>query len=103
MTITAPTITELALWQTRILSRAQLHNLGISSLQILCELASRGDSLMTTLARKLGVSSSAITGLADSLAEAGLIHRVASRTDRRKIWIVLTERGSTVITEILNA
>ena len=48
---------------------------------------------MHELAQILGFSSAGTTKVADRLADAGLIERSPSRTDRRVIYATLTERG----------
>ena len=104
MTTTAPSIItprDLA----RILSRSGIYHLSASSLQTLCELrASGSDSLsMTRLSRCLGVSSAAVTSIVDALDAKGYATRQPSRTDRRVIWVLLTDKGRTALDDILNA
>ena len=48
---------------------------------------------MHELAQILGFSTAGTTKVADRLADAGLIERSPSRTDRRVIYATLTERG----------
>jgi len=89
----------------RMLRTAGLYNLPAGGLQTLCELAATGcDSLtMSSMARKLGVSTAAITGTADALEALGFVTRQHSRTDRRVIWLNLTDRGRAALEDILNA
>ena len=101
MTATTPTAArDLA----RMLCRAGIHRLSANSLHALCILhALDGAATMTALARKLGVSTAAITGIADGLESAGLIARHLSRADRRLVYVHLTDKGTLTISDILNA
>lgn len=89
----------------RILSRAGLHNLHLAAFQALCELAASGTDSgnMTTLSRKLGMSTAGMTSVADTLETAGFVIRQQSRNDRRAIWLNLTDRGRLALQDILNA
>ena len=51
------------------------------------------DASMADIARVLGVAPTVITGLVDRLEVRGLIRREPHPTDRRRIQLVLTERG----------
>jgi len=53
------------------------------------------------LARKQGVTSPTITGLLDGLERDGLIERVQSIVDRRKLVIGLTKQGRSVVAKML--
>ena len=48
---------------------------------------------MADIARTLGVAPTVITGLVDRLESRGLIRREAHSSDRRRIQLVLTDRG----------
>jgi DNA-binding MarR family transcriptional regulator len=88
----------------RILCRASVLRLNANSLHALCVLHTLdGAATMTSLSRKLGVSSAAITGIADSLESAGLISRHLSRSDRRLVYVHLTDKGTLALSDILNA
>jgi len=78
-------VAELALLPQR-LSLPQLHLLAL--------LKKRG-SIVTTgeIGREMVKSSQTITGLVDRLEEPGLVERVFDRSDRRKVWIRMTETG----------
>jgi MarR family 2-MHQ and catechol resistance regulon transcriptional repressor len=88
-----------------ILSRADQYRLSASALHTLCALrASGADSLiMTSVARKLDLSTAAVTHIADNLERLGFIERAPSESDRRVIWINLTDRGRDALTDILTA
>lgn len=85
-----------------LLSRSRRHHLSASALQTLCELATADGGLsMTALSGRLGITTCAITGIADSLTAAGLLKRRASAVDRRVYWLLLTNKGQTTLTNIL--
>ncbi|BBO33851.1 MarR family transcriptional regulator [Lacipirellula parvula] len=58
-----------------------------------CTTLYAGPLSMSQLSRKLGVSLSAMTQIADRLEAAGLVARQASEPDRRVRCLVLTPRG----------
>jgi len=103
MTTTIPTLIELARTQAKIQSRAGLYKLNTSALQALCELAASDSIVMTHLGRRLGISSAAITGMIDALEKIQFVARQTSRTDRRKIWITLSDLGRRALSDILTA
>lgn len=86
----------------RILNRAALHNLSLNELAILCQIEATAQS-MTTLARSLGLSATSITHLADTLEERKILARHVSRTDRRKVWLLPSEQGRTLLSDITQA
>ncbi len=59
------------------------------------EVAGAGDAGITTstLASRLGISSSAVTQLVDGLVEGGLLRRETDPSDRRRVQLLLTECG----------
>jgi len=78
-------VAELALLPQRM-SLPQLHLLAILK---------KGGSILTTgeIGREMVKSSQTITGLVDRLEEPGFVERVFDRSDRRKTWVRLTEKG----------
>lgn len=54
------------------------------------------DASMAEMARVLGVAPTVITGLVDRLEARGLIRRESHPSDRRRIQLVLTERGDEI-------
>lgn len=73
--------------------------LGTTESQALSYLAVHGDSGQTTLARDLGLTSSASTALLDRLERQGVAERVRHPRDRRRTIVHLTERGVDMNTE----
>ncbi len=55
---------------------------------------------MAEISRILGVAPTVITGLVDRLESRGLIRREAHPSDRRRIQLVLTERGMEISTHV---
>ncbi|MDF1543331.1 MAG: MarR family transcriptional regulator [Anaerosomatales bacterium] len=69
---------------------------GVSPAQgmLVHEVARTGGSTTRVLARRLGISSSAVTQLVNSLEAEGLLRRAPDRSDGRKTLIELTARGT---------
>ena len=63
-------------------------------------LSARRESPMNELARHLGVTRPAVTGLVDRLIAQGLVNRQGDRSDRRVIRINLTPKGRRVLDNI---
>lgn len=95
-----PLMRALRVWSAR-------HGQRVMSGGLLLFLLADGEKDCTEIATALGLSKAGVTGLADGLAARGLVVRVPSQTDRRKIFIHLTPEGRAVIaqleTEILSA
>jgi len=70
------------------------HGLSLPQLHLLAVLK-KGDGPITTgeIGRAVVKSSQTITGLVDRLEEPGFVERVFDRSDRRKVWVRLTEKG----------
>jgi DNA-binding MarR family transcriptional regulator len=54
----------------------------------------KGNLTLSGLASKLGITTAAITGIADSIESLGFARRVVDPSDRRVIQLELTSRGS---------
>ncbi len=69
--------------------------------QLLCLYAiQRNPSLtLSGLAEEISLSPSTVNGIADRLEEKGLIHRVRSSQDRRKVIPMLLEAGGRIVDE----
>jgi len=63
-------------------------------------LSTRRESPMNELARHLGVTRPAATGLADRLIAQGLVSRQGDRSDRRVVRVNLTPKGRRVLENI---
>jgi MarR family 2-MHQ and catechol resistance regulon transcriptional repressor len=70
------------------------HNLSLPQLHLLTVLK-KGDGPVTTgeIGRAMVKASQTITGLVDRLEEPGFVERVFDRSDRRKTWVRMTEKG----------
>lgn len=86
---------------TRLLTFARRHQLGISSLQALAIIQS-GPATLSEIAREIGVTTAAVTGLADRLAALSLATRVRSKTNRREIHLKITFHGVATLNSILH-
>lgn len=71
-------------------------DLSLAQYRVLGNLA-EGPSLASTLAERLIVSRPSITALADGLVERGLVVRMGSEGDRRRVMHVLTDDGRKVL------
>ena len=68
----------------------------ISVAHVLETLTNEGPVMLTTLGRKVGVSSSAITGIVDRLSRDGLAERIYG-DDRRVILAGATSNGEKLV------
>jgi len=66
---------------------------GTSEAAALGELRHRGPLSPSALAKRLGLASASITSLLDRLELAGMVARQPHPTDRRSLFVMLTERG----------
>ena len=86
-------VAELALLPQGV-SLPQLHLLGV--------LKKAGGTLTTgEIGQAMVKASQTITGLVDRLEEPGLVQRIFDRSDRRKVWVRMTEKGERKLAEAL--
>ena len=78
-------------------------DLSMPQLKALMVLYHRGIVRAGEVARALGMSPNATTGVLDRLEGEGLARRQADPTDRRAVLVGLTEAGTVWITELLSA
>lgn len=71
--------------------------------QVLLHLAERGQMTMGKLAAELGVSRPAATDVVDRLVTLGLVERVTTEDDRRKVYIGLTPASEALAESVLSA
>jgi DNA-binding MarR family transcriptional regulator len=75
----------------RVLRRAET---GLTMPQYkLLVLLDNGDERSSQLAARLAVSKPTLTAAADGLVEAGFLRRTPDATDKRAVWLQLTEPG----------
>lgn len=81
-------------------SRHIQHAYGLTSPQlfVLRELARRGRATGAELARAASLSHATVTGILDRLERRGLIGRVRSEEDRRRVLVQVTGAGSDLLT-----
>jgi len=75
--------------------------IGLAPLRALQALDRRGPSLVTELGDELDLLPSTASRLSDRLANAGLITRSVSPTNRRATVLDLTNAGRTILTELI--
>lgn len=96
-------ITHYRRWQTQLIPSI-VPDIEISYQQLnVLYLVRTENTSMADMARYLGVAPTVITGLVDRLEARGLIRRDAHPSDRRRIQLVLTERGNQVSTQVEKA
>lgn len=67
---------------------------------LLSDIISKGSLKMKDIARDLGVSLPAATGIVSRLHGIGLLRRVFDPNDRRIIYIVVTPKGKKIVTQV---
>jgi DNA-binding MarR family transcriptional regulator len=75
-------------------------NLSYSQFFLLTYLASEEYLTMTDIAKKMGHSTAAATGLVDRMAKFGYLERVHAMEDRRKIMVRITIKGMELVSHI---
>ncbi|MFF5995054.1 MarR family transcriptional regulator [Lysinibacillus sp. KU-BSD001] len=60
-------------------------------------LQNKGEIRISEISEHFGVTSGAATGIADKLEDLGLIERYRSKTDRRVVTLVLSEKGKKLV------
>ena len=88
---------EISRRESNYFSRGKI---SVPQLSVLGHLARRGDCPMHELARVLGVSRPAATGLVDRLITQGLAVRRGDAADRRVIRVSLTAKGRKIHSSI---
>jgi MarR family 2-MHQ and catechol resistance regulon transcriptional repressor len=78
------------------------HGLSLPQLHLLRVLKQNGDMLTTgEIGRAVVKAGQTITALVDRLEEPGLVERVFDRSDRRKTWVRLTQKGERILQEAM--
>lgn len=72
---------------------------GLTPIQLLIMhgIQARGESTLGDLARSVSVSQATLSTIVDRLESRGLLARVRSLTDKRKVHLTLTEQGRSAI------
>ena len=72
-------------------------NLSFPQFFLLTYLSSEDYLTMSAIAKKMGHSTAAATGLVDRLEKLGFVERVHAAEDRRKIMVRMTSSGSAIV------
>lgn len=86
---------------TEISSRALAKTCGLTPSQLILMQIIDGDANATAgfIAREASLSQATVTALLDRLEERGLVRRQRDVTDKRRIYVVLTEDGARTLRE----
>jgi DNA-binding MarR family transcriptional regulator len=77
-------------------------DVSLSQYRALIVLASRGPQRVADLASELKVLPSTVTRLCDRLLTRGLVTRQPSDTDRRVVWVALSQFGKELVAQAMN-
>jgi len=83
----------------QILEKANQQGLTLRHFMVLIQL-DEVDHALGSLAKKLGLSSAALTGMGDRMERLGLVVRQHSKTDRRSIVMEITRYGREVLRSV---
>lgn len=72
-------------------------DLGISHILVLSHLEKKGNSRPSDIAKALGLTPPTLTHLSEKLVHKGLAIRIVDETDRRIIYLGITEKGSEIV------
>ncbi len=84
----------------RFYKKFKLSKIQFSALYIIYLYGEEGIQL-STIGKKLFVTKSNITSLADRMENRGLIRRISDRTDRRSVKAVVTSEGEKILENVL--
>ncbi len=74
--------------------------LTLTQLGVLEGILHKGPMTHRELGRRVLTSAGNMTDVVDKLEARGLVRRVRAATDRRQVWVELTDRGSSMIKEL---
>ncbi|GIO88151.1 MarR family transcriptional regulator [Paenibacillus faecis] len=77
------------------------YNLSFPQFKMLHMLSRSGPQRVSTIAEKLGLTSAAITGLTDRLVSEGYVLRARDDSDRRVVYITVTELGKEIVDQVI--
>jgi DNA-binding MarR family transcriptional regulator len=75
-------------------------NISYAQFFLLSYLSSSGEMTMTDIARKMGHSTAAATGLVDRMEKLGYLERTHALEDRRKVMVRVTAKGNELVNQL---
>ena len=84
-----------------LLAYARDQRLGLTCLHALAFVHLHHEIPINKVAQHIGITSAAMTGVADKLIALGYLTRHSGRADRRNIWLAVTPAGQDLITTAL--
>ncbi len=78
-------------------------NISFSQFYLLSHLTTSRDLTMTDIARKMGHSTAAATGLVDRMEKLGYVERSHAADDRRKVMVRITDKGVELVARLRSA
>ena len=78
-------------------------NISFSQFYLMSYLNTSGELTMTDIARKMGHSTAAATGLVDRLEKLGYVERAHAADDRRKVLVRITLKGVELVAKLRGA
>jgi DNA-binding MarR family transcriptional regulator len=78
-------------------------NVSFAQFYLLSYLSTSRELTMTDIARKMGHSTAAATGLVDRLEKLGYVERMHAADDRRKVMVRITSKGLDLVAKLRGA
>ncbi|QIF03195.1 MarR family transcriptional regulator [Roseimicrobium sp. ORNL1] len=78
-------------------------NISFAQFYLMSYLGTSRDLTMTDIARKMGHSTAAATGLVDRLEKLGYVERMHAADDRRKVLVRITQKGLELVSKLRTA
>lgn len=78
-------------------------NISFSQFYLLSYLSTSREMTMTDIARKMGHSTAAATGLVDRMEKLGYVERAHAADDRRKVMVRITTKGLELVAKLRTA
>ncbi len=78
-------------------------NISFAQFYLLSYLSASRELTMTDIARKMGHSTAAATGLVDRLEKLGYVERMHAADDRRKVMVSITTKGIELVGKLRGA
>jgi DNA-binding MarR family transcriptional regulator len=75
-------------------------NLTIPQMKCLCYISRHGRINLSGLAAGIHVTPANVTGIIDRLVEQGLVDRIPDNADRRVLWLSVTEKGESMLSNL---